>query len=291
MTTAKIVLHIGAHKTATTHLQRSILAQQEALAGLGIKFYGPPQLRKPHPTVLARFDLPGSKQRLCDPEGQFFEMLGDGHRLVISEENMIGSLMNRYGKVAEPIYPDTFARLNAFGSKVAREGFDVCLGVRQPTTFLNSAYGQHLMSGGSLAPSKFVWKNPPRIVDWADLAERIIAVPGVRKLTVWRYEDYRGVFGQITRALLGQHGGDLVTPIDGIVHPGISQSAAHQISALRNEVSKDDLVAKVRTAFPVSAENPALNGFNAIEHTTSRVGYALQMRKIAAMEDVTLLEA
>ena len=289
-TQARIVVHIGAHKTATTHLQRSMLAQRALLAGQGVMVFGPPQLRGEHPTLLKRFALPGSKDGFDDPQAEFVDMLGEGHRLVLSEENLIGSLLNRYGKMKEPLYPDAALRLGDLASKIAPGGIDVCLGVRQPSSYINSAFGQHLMSGGALPLKKFIWKNPPRIVDWANLVGRLSAVPGIRSITVWRHEDYRSVFGQIMRVMLGTAAAAHVRPIDGVVHPGISQAAAAHIEKLRSEGAKGDVSSSVRSAFPVGPDNPTFDAFSSIEHTTSRVGYRLQMRRIAAMDRVTVLQ-
>lgn len=290
MTHPRIVLHVGAHKTATTHLQRSILAVRAPLAAQGVKVFGPPQLRGEHPTLLRRFDMPGSKNGFADPLGAFADMLGDGHRLVLSEENTIGSLLNRYGKMAEPIYPDASLRIADLAGKIAPEGIDICLGIRQPTHFLSSAYGQHLMSGGNLPLKKFLWKNPPRIVDWAHLVQRLQATPGVRSITVWKFEDYRQIFGQITETMLGREAAHLVRSLDGIVHQGISQEAAAQIESLHGEGAKGDFQSNVRAAFPVGPQNPSFTAFGAIEHAASRVGYKLQLRKIAAMDGVNLIQ-
>ncbi len=289
MTHPKIVLHLGAHKTASTHLQRCLLADRATLSRAGVQVYGPPQLRGEHPTLLKRFDLPGAKSGLGDPQGALRDMLGDGHRLVLSEENLVGSLLNRYGKMAEPMYPEAEKRIADLAAKTAPGGLDLCLSIRQPTHFLNSAYGQHLMSGGSLELKKFLWKNPPRIVDWFDFVRRLRATPGVGRLTVWRYEDYRGVFDQITRAMLGDAAAH-VKYLDGIVHQGVSQEAVAQIETLRDSGATGDFRTAVRGSFPVSIDNPAFNAFSVVEHTTSRVGYLLQCRKIAAVDGVDLLQ-
>ncbi len=290
MTETRIVLHIGAHKTATTHLQRSILAARAPLAELGVQVYGPPQLRGDHPTLLRLFDLPGSNDGLGDPEAVFADMLRGGRRLVLSEENVIGSLLNRYGKMPEPIYPDASLRIADLASKVAPQGIDVCLGIRQPTHFLSSAYGQHLMSGGTLPLKDFLWKNPPRIVDWAHLVTRVRETVGVRSLTVWKFEDYPAVFDQITETMLGIDGAALVRPLDRIVHQGISQEAAAQIEKLHAEGKRSDFRNSTRAAYPVGPESPSFTAFGAIEHAASRVGYKLQLRKIAAMDGVHLIQ-
>ncbi len=288
--TPKIVLHIGAHKTATTHLQQSIEGARGALLAQGIRYFGPKQLRGDQPTVLQRFDLPGAKGSLGDYYEAYGEMIEDGHRLAISEENVSGSVLNRFAKVPEPIYPKTEERLSDLAKKIAPQGLDICLGIRQPTSYLNSAFSQHLMSGGAVPLKKFVWKNPPRIVDWAEYVARIAALDGVRSITVWRYEDYAKVFPQIIAAFLGQRALPLVIPLDRIIHQGVSQEAAAQMESLRQDGVKENIWGKVKAAFPVSEQNPTLNAFGTIEHTTSRVGYGLQLRKIATTDKVTLLQ-
>jgi hypothetical protein len=42
----RIVLHLGAHKTATTYLQQTLKRNRAALAGAGISVFVPDDLRK-----------------------------------------------------------------------------------------------------------------------------------------------------------------------------------------------------------------------------------------------------
>jgi len=53
-------------------------------------------------------------------------------------------------------------------------------------------------------PEKYRAKNAIADIDWADYVARLRAVKGVGKITVWAYENYTGVFGQICKALIGR---------------------------------------------------------------------------------------
>ena len=56
-TKLSICLHVGAHKTATTHLQNSLADAAMALAAVGVMFYGPRDFRWGKPTLQTRFGI------------------------------------------------------------------------------------------------------------------------------------------------------------------------------------------------------------------------------------------
>ncbi|MGB1209735.1 MAG: hypothetical protein ACPG7W_11160, partial [Paracoccaceae bacterium] len=86
----KITFHIGVHKTATSHLQRSLLRASDSLAAHGVRYYGPDHLRLPGrslPTLFGfRTDRAAPKR---PPEEQVALLRKDGRKIVFSEENFI----------------------------------------------------------------------------------------------------------------------------------------------------------------------------------------------------------
>ena len=94
-------LHLGAHKTATTHLQHSLLASQGVLNAFGVQVHGPRSFRWGKPSLLTRFGIAETpKSRPRKPHPIAFEELSQGaRRLLLTEENFAGTLVNQRGRL------------------------------------------------------------------------------------------------------------------------------------------------------------------------------------------------
>jgi len=191
-----VALHIGAHKTASTHLQASLNAAALDLAAAGVRFYGPDYLRKQGRTLPQMFGLAEAEARRPAPDQARF-LAKDGHRIVLSEENFCGPLHDGRGQMAIPLYPLAEARVGALVHALNPLPVDLFVAIRDPARFVTSAYSQMLMGGHVMPFRAFRAANPFRRIGWAALIGRLRAVPGLRSLTVWQYEDYSATFGQI----------------------------------------------------------------------------------------------
>ena len=282
----QIALHIGAHKTATTHLQRSVQAHRAALRGQGVAYFGPLQLRGDKPSLGQRLSL-FEQSGKGDPKGALAGMLRRATRLVVSEENFTGGLQPLRGQISTPLYPGAESRLTALAAAIAPDGIDVFLGVRHPARFLTSVYGQMLLGGARLSVADFRAANPPFSVDWADYVKRLMQTPGVKSVTVWRYEDYGPLFTQIVDAMIGPNTG--VTPLPDIMHRGLSVAAVKQIQDAFARAEDGEVAVRARKAYPVGPENPAFAVYGRITSAVSGLRYARQVRQIAAVPGVTFL--
>ncbi|MFZ3583900.1 hypothetical protein ACOI1H_17260 [Loktanella sp. DJP18] len=281
-----IVLHLGAHKTATTHLQHSLIAQRIPLWEAGIRTLMPPHLRGKGRSLEARFDLPINRKVSGTgpaPEEVRARLIGTASRLVVSEENFLGVLQTRKGRVRLPLYPRARQRLGMLIPVLAPgQGVDLCFALRDPAGFLNSAYGQVLMGGQRISPDDFKAANPLGAVDWGDIVMRLRATPGINRLTVWRHEDYAALFGDICTVLLGDCAVP-VRPVPEVVHGGLSRDAVHATLTGTHDAPT------ARAAFPVGPDNPPFNAFTDEELDLSREFYAVQMKEIAAVPGIDLL--
>jgi hypothetical protein len=287
----QIALHVGAHKTATTHLQRSLLDHRPALAQQGVQVYGPPQLRSGTTTLVSRFGLQARgtpKAVAADPAVVLAQLAQGADRLVVSEENFIGTLQNRWGNVLTPLYAKAGARIAAIAT-AASPPLDVFLAIRNPASFLSSAYGQVLFGGAVVSAARFRSKNALDEIDWPDLVARIASLPGVGRVIVWRFEDYQALFAQVCAALLGDGPARTVTPVPEVVHMGLSEAAVAAIFAWRRAGRAGPLANLARDTFPVSDSNPKFSVFTPEECRAATAVYAAQVVRIAAMPKVTLL--
>lgn len=283
-----IAFHVGAHKTATSHLQRCLMKAADRLAAENIRYYGPDYFRQPGYAIRGLFGFrDGQPIKEGRPSGaaQIAHMAEGAQRLVLSEENYLGSLNDSQGGLLARRYPVAGARVGQF-AQAAGLGVDVFIGLRQPTAYLNGAYGQILLSGQRCTFDEFCQNNPLSSIDWVDVVGQLRAAPGVRQVTVWRYEDYPQVFGQIIAGLVGKDKAPLVSRVKRRINPGLSAAA---VAALLAGQGDEKHGYALRDQYAVTDGHAPFDGFADQLHTTSAADYARQIAAIAAMDDVTLL--
>ena len=285
-----IVLHLGAHKTASTHLQHAIMA---ALPIDGVAFAGPQTLRQPGASLPERFGFPfdpdSAEVSTLTPHDALAELADGADRLVLSEETFAGKLQRGWGRIPTPLYFTAPDRVSQFARIIAEAGgpaIDLCLGIRNPTDYLGSAYSQILNGNRVVEPEKYREKNPYTVVDWADYIARLRATAGVGALTVWRQEDYADLFPQICEAMVGTR--DVVPPPERI-HQRLSEQAVDAI-LLAKRFTGPDFKRIAADALPITADNPPYDLYDATTHAASRAFYADQCAMIASMADVMFLQ-
>jgi len=287
-----VALHIGAHKTATSHLQRSWQSQQEALIAAGVRFYGPESLRRPHKSIADVFGLDFDiepPQPTRSPADQADFMFKDGHRLVLSDENFVGVLHNKDGNISTPLYPRAGLRIAALSAAIDCGPIDIVIGIREPASFLTSAYGQALMGGKTNSFAEYLDKNPLKQVYWPGLIARIRSTEGVGRVFVSRYEDYKWRFHPICAALMGDSVDMRLRPYPDRVHTGLSAAAVAAILADPDAADPVRQATIARDKFPVGETYPAFTLFSADEHAASVADYTTQMDEIDRIEGVTVL--
>jgi hypothetical protein len=283
-----IAFHVGAHKTATSHLQRCLKKASDPLAAAGVRYRGPEAFRSEDGTIPARFGFRKGVEANIDPREQL-EILREGaDRLVLSEENFIGVLNSPRGLGVRKRYKVAGERLSAFSTAVGQD-LDVFMAVRRPTAYLNSAYGQMLMGGQVRPLGVYLRRNPISSVDWLDVVSRIRAAKGVGRVVVWRYEDYATLFSRIVAGLVGDDAAPHVQFVDRSINSGLSAAAVAEVlhRAAHDPIDNHGFVA--RKMLPVQAGYPPFDGYTADEHARSDVTYAAQIAAIAALDGVTFL--
>lgn len=277
----QVVLHVGAHKTATSHLQRSLNEVRPELAASGVQVYTPNHLRSAGASLAERLGLPGfakSAPESVRAEG-LVRLVRQGRRLVLSEENFVGTLYVARGRMEWPLYPRAVPRVETLIEALAPVPVSLCLGLRNPADFLSSVYSQMLMGGRLITAEAFRKRHPPERVDWVDYAKRL---SGIAPLTVWKYEEYSAVFGQICEALLGRDAPQ-VPPVEARVHPGLTQDAV-------DAVLEGEEVQAARKRFPIGAGRPRFSTFTEDEIAAAGVFYDAQWDAIRALPGVRVVE-
>ncbi|WP_144055803.1 hypothetical protein [Octadecabacter arcticus] len=170
----------------------------------GIRCYGPGFLRKRGRNIAAMFGMSWSKGPLPNRTAheQLAYLAKGNSRLVFSEENFVETLSDKDGRVSLPIYPLAIERVTELVAAWAPIKPQLFLAVRNPATFLASAYSQVLFGSVYIEPRQYRARNDWRKIDWADYITKLRTITGVSDIYVWRQEDYDLTHRLILRRML-----------------------------------------------------------------------------------------
>ena len=290
----RIVLHLGAHKTASTHLQRSLERHEGALARQGVLYMGPRHLRRAGlrlRQVIEGGEPPITWRRRIGRD--VVALFADAETILVSDENILGSAHDPRVVREGVLYPDAAGRLDQLLRSFRARGVDLFLAVRDPAGFVVSAYGQFLLAGGRADFGAFLDGADITRLAWADLVARLLPVRGVTGCTVWRYEDYPACLPQIVAQMLpGGQGAGLVA-LEGRMQAGFSAQAHAQLRAWQAEgcaaPEGSTLAALARARFPKTGDTPAFAPFAEQVLARSAASYAADVARIRAMAGVRIL--
>jgi len=285
-------VHLGAHKTASTHFQKGLRRGRAAFDAAGVALYTPTELRRAGEKLKDRVGLSyvrGGHRKDWSPA--MMARTAQGHaRLVISEENILGQMSGARGRHEAQLYPEAGARVAALAEAVAPLPLSLFLTIRDPAGYLTSAWSQSLYGGFGESFDTFVERIPLHGVDWAGLVERLLAVPRVEGVTVWRKEDYPAVAVQAANALAGAEIARADQFDHAALHPALSaRGAAHALAAPRGK-ARAKAAGEARHLFPIGPDNPPLRPFDAELQALGAEFYAAQWRRLQAMPQVRCLE-
>lgn len=243
-------LHIGAHKTATTHLQDSLSAQSGRILQSGLVYLSRSSVRE---SRLVRRINENCQQRLGGWRGLRSLVLGsrgrirsleevivlpESHprRILILEENIIGSSSD----LLMGLYPRAAVRLAPWAKLMGDARPHIFLSIRNYADILPSAYSQALRDGTireGMAAYRVHWLE--RKPSWVDLIIATRSVFGDARLTLWTLDYYSHSPSSVRLAMTGV---DL--PEEFISVPRntrrLSTEAVRRIEALDQDLSNQN---------------------------------------------------
>ncbi len=284
----KIIIHAGAHKTASTHLQNRVLENEKRVVKSGCSYLGPEKIRDQFGTLwraLGRSDTPDEQKR------KLAALAAGQPRLVISEENIIGGfkdLMN--GPNRAILYPKAVERLARLAQLVAPNPLHIAMAVREPSSYYVSVYNQLLLSGRFQTWERFSKGLDPTAVKWSDILRPIAEIPGVAAVSIWRYEDYHRLLPQILNTLLGQPRPDIPLHMEKRMHEGLSERAVQACCTWHAAGYGGRLGAVAREDFPVSDAYPKFSPWPEALMRESRAAYGRDIEALGRAGNITVLE-
>lgn len=285
------MLHVGAHKTASTHLQKSLLSNRDALAQRGCAYIGPDLLRHALALPVLHGPMPALVQRL-QPLADYLALRA-GQRIVLSDENILSRPVNACGQPPVQLYPAAAVHIHRLFAGLGLERVTVALAVRNPLDFLISLHG-HLAMAGKLMPfAAFIDGLDPLALRWTNLVVRIAAVPGVARIVLWRVEDYSALAGPLAAELLGDAG--LAVLFQNSEAPRLTGVSAQALARADLQLKADPALTPKRAVkramarFPKSAAHPALQPFAPAVVAHAHQQYRAEWDALQSMPGVTCL--
>ena len=290
-------IHIGAHKTATTHLQETLSTVRDRLAERGIDFIPTrPVVREQRfaealwqRRPIARLPILGPVHMRDAIEATVEPVRIGPETVVLSEENVLG--LPRH-VLATSFYPHAAQRVGRLASLGLRADLRLFLSIRSQDQLLPSAYAEALKfapppPGGFAAIRDRLVAEPP---SWFDLVARLrAAAPGV-PIRIWRQEDYRSNDKAIMEILCGRPLGPLPDLPDPARTRSPSSAAIAVAEALPLDLSYTERLARVREVYAVVEPGTArFQPFDAAERRQLRARYAIDLERIARVFPGTLL--
>ncbi|MGY6534891.1 MAG: hypothetical protein ACXIVG_06050 [Pararhodobacter sp.] len=291
----KIILHVGAHKTASTHLQLALERSRDDLASHGIVLLLPEALRR-HGLRLGDFlsIQPEDRSHGTAIRQAIAQVSRGVECLLISEENILGNAHQPAMIRQARLYPDAQSRLARLRTVLPDAPVTLAMGMRNPADFLVSAYSQRLMSGRLEPFEAFRAGLNPASLSWFDLVCRLRAALPNADSVLWTQEDYPRNAPAVLSALLGPQAGATVRLGAGRAHPGLT-GPAHAalmaeaaVLAPQGEEAVRNRVRALRQKYALNKGNPPMALLDATTMALSAAAFAADLRQIAALPGVVM---
>ncbi len=292
-----VTLHLGAHKTASTHLQKTWATNLDLLARHGCTYLGPDRLRHDLKIPRLRGTVEGFRAKLGPLLGAVRDAQAAGQRLLLSNENIFG------GGPIPPIlalgaayYPRAEAHLEPLLAGLGLEDVTIALALRNPIEQLVSGWGHQHLAGRVTRFEDYCAEVDRAALRWSDLIVRILSSTRVAHVVLWRFEDYCALMPALAARLAGLPEGTVLrapdehSPRSFLVGPSArALEAVPGILARNPGLAPRDALRRAMTRFPKSAAWPGPVPVPDAEIAASRARYAQEWGQLRGMDRVTCL--
>ncbi len=189
-----VILHLGAHRTGTTTLQVYLEQNRDNLKQIDTAFWGPNRTRSglfsgliKRPRDLTHDGVLRGERSCGLIRMELDRMEHAGVKtLIVSEENMIGSMANNLSETA--LYPDAGPRLSRFRGAFQGHCSRVALSIRSYDKYWISALSYMVERGWPLPDHAMLDRLVTQSRRWRDLIRDAAAAFPDAQLWVWPFE-------------------------------------------------------------------------------------------------------
>ena len=221
----RIILHLGAHKTATTYLQETLAANRQALRARGVGYVPLDQMRATLTAQVTRsgFDVKTALAALVEEHSGC-------DRLILSDENLAGLCGQA---VRDGTY---YARIGERVGRVVEGAAGMDVEIRYATraypAFVASMYCEYLRHKPFLTIEEYLAAVDVDAFSWRRIVGTLCGLVGPGRVTTWRFEDFGAVEPAVFAALCGDAAPGLKKPA-GPVRDSLSAKAVAALGAVR----------------------------------------------------------
>lgn len=287
----EVVLHLGAHKTASAYLQSRLSANGQLLRSHGAFCVPLPFLRREvtgHIGPVVRGLVFGSvaRRRLRAGVERMLEDTAGPHlsRLVLSDPDILGDTATLVDKGA--FYATVRERLGALADALPMAPATIMLSIRGYADFFAAAYGQRLRDG---VHRRFDDEMRARLTGvsrgWIDVIHAVSETfPGAR-LIVWQHEMFGAVEPALFDHLVGRDAARWLAPCHDWPMRGLS---ARAVTELQDRADAFNRIAEEDRAFVLRA-HPRRPGTPGFDPWTDAERAALDTRYIAELPGIAAI--
>ncbi len=240
----EVVIHFGAHKTATTFLQKFLKGKRADLRRQGVG-YIPLDLSRAAIMPFVVKSVRGEQSPSDMDQGLFRSLIMEAvddpestvpvHRLVLSDENLAGPSLAVLNKAE--LYPTASGRLRVLVNQFPGARFTLMLCIRDYADFIPSVYCE-LLRRHKLAPlTKILNRHQDLALSWPAYLSAIAAALPECEVQYWSYEDFVRSPADVTEAITGVRLTDIQNVISRKVRPSLTRKAVRILQAVRQHVT------------------------------------------------------
>jgi hypothetical protein len=192
-----ISLHLGAHKTASTYIQKSLGQSRDRLRERGVGYL---PLKEVRSAITKRLSISGwmDPVELRPATRRLLREHRSYDVLIISDENIIGGLKPKLGEY----YYDRRRRVRRLLRAIGCNGVKVFFATRSYDTFISSMYCECIRHNPFLDAQSYVTEIDIESFSWMGVIGTFVGLVGAENVVVWPYEDFslleRQVFASLT---------------------------------------------------------------------------------------------
>ncbi len=278
-------LHLGAHKTATTHFQQAI-AEISVRAAASYSVVPTKQFRAKFTQANRFLDTRHSPELSEYLRGLLSD---DSHRVLISEENLIGEAKDFVGLSTH--YERAETRLNAFFSLLPEEtDIHVWLFIRSLDSFLPAMYCEYLRHW-PYVPFEQILGGVYRH-SWVPLIQTIRSIVPHAHINVLNYDAYQVLAPQMLGAMTGETTNTLPMNTQ-VIRPRLTNFSVRLSQYLPRRLPSALRMRVVDSASALSRRSGSSARFAPFPHTVIedlRLMFQEDLEQINSMSEVSLLE-
>ncbi|MDO6962698.1 hypothetical protein [Rhizobium alvei] len=270
------VLHIGAHKTATTYMQAKLALNVDLLAERGIRYDPLAKFRKNFTSILNDPEL---------REKAYLKRLRasiSSQDVIMSDENMLGSPGNLVRSGV--FYAQAKTRIRKVCRLTGVVNPEIFLALRDYAGFVVSMYSEYIRHREFMKFADFLELYQKSEFSWLTVISDVVEAAPTARLFLWDFSSFRTLENTIFSQMIGFDASELQTP-DGPVRESFSAPAMDVFETLAEILPAEEVR---KTIGPVSRILPKGDLYKAFDPLSADMTASLKDAYRKDLEEISV---